>query len=512
MKKKRIILALVLVIILILSGVVTYILLNRNEEKIEVTYNIPEREYEYFILYNNEKYGVIDINGEIIIQPNYDRIIIPNPKKAVFICSNNDSKNVVLDEKSKQIFTIYDNVEPIAINGIITSLPYEKDILKYEVNGQYGLIDMQGKRISKAIYEDINGLKYKEGELVAKKDGKYGVIDINGKTIINFDYDNIEADKYYVEKIGYKNSGYIVCNKTDEGYRYGYISNNGKKILNTEFNNIQRITELTDDTNIYLIASVNGQYGLLKNSEKIIDYRYQGIEYNEQNNLLIMNRATRYGVYTLSGEEVVPLEYKTLLFNGIYIYAKNGNDIKYFTNRGEEVTTEFTTLQPIKNGEYYISINEYGLYGVIDKNENTIVENKYVLIEYLFNNYLLAYKNEAGREIIELGKGIVKEFNNQTILNKIGQSNLIKAEDMQNNKIAIYDDKMQLIINLNDAQLDIRDTYIKLYNENTIMYFDMSGNRISEFDAYNSSEEAPDKIGEYRKEYFGYSQIYYTKD
>ena len=227
---------------------------------------------------------------------------------------------------------------------------------------------------------------------------------------------------------------------------------------------------------------------------------------------MILNRATKYGVYTLEGNEIIPLEYKTLLFNGIYVYAKNGNDVKYFTNNGEEVTTGFTSLQPVLRNEYYISKNQYGLYGIVDNNMNTVIENRYVLIDYLFNNYFLAYKNESGREIININEGVVKEFDKFTVLTKIGKTNLIKAEDMQNDNIKIFDDSLNVIAQLDNSNLDVRDTYIKISNENTKIYMDLKGNTISENEALTSSQEAPDKIGEYTKEYFGYSQIYYTRD
>ena len=513
--KKKIIIGVIILLFIILTavGLITYFKSNKKTGPTDISYDIPEIEYRYFIVSINEKFGVIDTNGNIIIEAKYDNIVIPNPKKAVFICSNNeDNKNKIFNDKAKEIFTIYDNVEAIPINGIISSLPYEKDTLRYNVNGLYGLVDLDGKRNTKAIYEEITGLKYKEGELLAKHGGKYGVISTKGEKIIDFQYDNIEADKFYIENIGYTNSGYITCQTKEDGYRYGYNSKSGKKILDTEYNDIQRITEITEDNNVYLIASQNGQYGLLKNNEKIIDYRFQGIEYNEQNNLLILNRATRYGVYTLSGEEIIPLEYKTLLFNGIYIYAKNGDVVKYFTNSGEEVSTGFTSLHPVLDNKYYISTNQYGLYGIVDSKMNTKVDNKYVLIDYLFDNYFLSYKNETGREIIDVEDEIIKEFDQNTLLNRIGKTNLIKAEDMQNNNISIYDKNIHEIANLNNANIDIRDTYIKLYNDETNIYMDMNGKIIKEAEALTSSEEAPDKIGEYLKEYYGYSQVYYTRD
>ena len=312
----------------------------------------------------------MDNEGKTIIEAKYDKVVIPNSKKAIFICSNEgDEKNKIFNEKAEEIFNVYDNVEEIELEGLVTALPYEKNVLKFKVNNQYGLIDLDGNRIIKATYEEIRGVKYKEGELLAKLNGKYGVINIKGAKLVNFDYDNIEADKYYLEEEKYKKSGYIVCKTTDEGNRYGYISNKCEKLLDTNYNDIKRVIDIKGE-DIYTIASNNGQYGLLKNKEVLIDFKYQGIEYNTTNNLLIINRGAKYGVYTLTGQEIVPIDYKTLQFNGIYIYAKTGSDIKYFTNKGEEVKTNFTSLVPVNNGEYYISIDKNGLYGVVDKNQN----------------------------------------------------------------------------------------------------------------------------------------------
>ena len=37
-------------------------------------------------------------------------------------------------------------------------MPYEKKVLRYKQNGKYGLIDYEGKVITKPIYEEIEGL------------------------------------------------------------------------------------------------------------------------------------------------------------------------------------------------------------------------------------------------------------------------------------------------------------------------------------------------------------------
>ncbi len=510
-KKIGIIIALI-IFILVIAIVVTIIIKNKREEKL-LQYNIEEIseiDYKYFMLYLNGKYGVMDSNGNIIIDTKYDKVVIPNSKKGVFICSNEgDQRNKILNEKGEEIFTIYDNVEAIELEGLITSLPYEKTVLKYRVNDQFGLIDLDGNRITKATYEEIRGLKYKEGELLAKLNGKYGVINVNGAKIINFDYDNIEADKYYDEAEKYKKSGYIVCKTTDDGYRYGYISYKGEKILDTRYINIKRIIDIEGE-DVYTIVSNNGQYGLLKNKETLIDFKYQGIEYDSTNNLLIINRGTKYGVYTLTGQEIVPIDYKTVQFNGIYIYAKTGDDIKYFTTNGEEVTTEFTSLVPVNNGEYYITIDENGLYGVMDKDQNILIYNKFVYIEHMFDDYFSVYKNGSGLGIMNTKGRELTNFK-YTIINKIADTQLIKAEDMENETIEIYSKQMELIAELKNSQLDIRDTYVKLYNDDKTIFIDKDGNIIDEKKALETTQEAPDIIGDYVKDYMGYSQVYYTQ-
>lgn len=80
-------------------------------------------------------------------------------------------------------------------------MPYEKSVLKYEKNGKYGLVDLEGNRITKPIYEEIASVKDKEGEILAKKKGKYGVLNNKGVELIPFQYDEIEADRHYDGRI-----------------------------------------------------------------------------------------------------------------------------------------------------------------------------------------------------------------------------------------------------------------------------------------------------------------------
>ncbi len=248
---KKIIIAILIVIILAI-GIFFALRFATVQDKDYTLEVISEEDYKYFSVYTDGKYGVINTNGEMIINNEYTKVTIPNPTKAIFICVKEDNSKEILNENGEKILTNFQNVSEINLSDNVSTAPYEKSVLQYEENGKYGLIDYNGKIITKPIYEEIASLKYKEGEILAKKDGKYGVINNRGVVLVPFEYDDIVGDRY--NKNSKKDAGYIVSNVTEDGYMYGYINYKWKKLLNTEYTEINRILD-TDSEDIYLIAS-----------------------------------------------------------------------------------------------------------------------------------------------------------------------------------------------------------------------------------------------------------------
>ena len=58
----------------------------------------------------------------------------------------------------------------------------------------------------------------------------------------------------------------------------------------------------------------------------------------------------------------------------------------------------------------------------------------------------------------------------------------------------------------------IKDLEIDFNNENTNIFIDKQGNIIDENQALEQTQEAPDTIGKYAKDYMGYAQVYYTDE
>ena len=349
MSKKTSIIVIISIIIILISLVISVYI--PNKERIDE--EIEDKSISYNLIEEEGKFGVKNQNEEIVIKPQFDKIIIPNEHRAVFICETSNDKKI-LNNKNEEIFKNFKNVEPIKLENVQEE-KYEKNLLIYEKDGKYGLVGITGKIIQEPKYEEIYSLGYKEGQIIVKENGKCKIIDSNGSQVIKETFDSIESDKYYDAESGYKKSGYIVCKTTSEGYRYGYYDYEGAKVLDVEYNQIMRLVDTQNKENIYLIASKNGQYGVFINSSKIINTQYQSITYNNDLGIFIVERTGQFGVINELGAEILKTEYTEIQINGIYIYTQKQEEQKVFDKTGKEVNIPFTTIiEATSNPEYYI--------------------------------------------------------------------------------------------------------------------------------------------------------------
>ena len=484
MKKKYIILTVVIILILLVAAAgLAYYIINENAKEYEVE---KVEEYNYFVLKQNNLYGVIDKNGNTIINAEYDEVKLPNPQKAVFICYK-EGNTTVFNEKNEQILAQYQNLEPLRFKNISSSLMYEKSVLKYQQDGKYGIINFEGKQLTKPIYDEIDTLQYKEGELLIKQNDKYGVININGKQLVKPEYDEIQIDEYYEENSNYKNSGYIVGIKTEEGYRYGYINNKGNQILEPEYNDITRVKEIHNNDNAFLICAKNGQYGLNKNEQNIIGNEYQSIRYDETNKVFVIEKSKKYGIANNEGSIILPVEYSQIDITGNYLYAKKDQEVKVYNSDGTQADIEpDVEILNTSNEKYKIKINgkdNQTKYGVIDEKGEQLIPENYNYISYLFDNYFMA-SYENGKLGVLDDKGQVKiELNNDS-LQQIQGSKLIQTTKLENKDICLYSETLEKICEMQDATLKVENDYIKLYNNTEVKYFDKQGKELQNTQVY----------------------------
>lgn len=499
MKKKRLIIIgiLILVIIAIVVSLIIYFS-NRAKYVFDVEYvsNI-----EYGTVRIDDKYGVIDGNGNIVIEPTYNVIQIPNPSKPVFVCMSNynteakEYETKVLNEKREQIITGYSNIQAIPANSTADGIPFENTVLKYKKDNKYGLMSLEGKEITDAIYDEIASITYKEGMLLVKQDGKYGIININGKIVIKPEYDNITVDNYYDVSTGYQRTGFIVCSIKDEGYRYGYVDYRGKKILDTIYTEIERVTDFEDEKDIYIVAYKDGQAGLLKNRKLILDYEYEDIIYYAYNDVFIVQRNGKQGIADRKGNIKIDTKYTNISFGGIYVNAVDeSGETQILDLDGNVVTNGYIAKMPTEDGQHFIVYNEEGIYKIIDNNGNIVVDRSYTNIEEIANNYYIVANNRNNGIIDLTGKSLVELRYNSIV--KLDNTELLQANISATSTVSLINKNMQIVVTMDNASIDVEDGYIRLYSETEDKYFDYAGNELSAKDVFpNNTMYAQEENG-----------------
>ena len=470
-----------LIIWILAIAVVAGIIVALKNRKIKIK-ETEISEYNYFIISENGKTGVIDKTGKIVIKPEYDYIQIPNPEKAIFVCLYDYDTSVksynskVLNEKGDEIYSKYSNVTAIPSNNTSIGWSYQTAILKYKEGEKYGIITTSGKQVTKAIYDSIETLDYKDGILKIKQNEKYGLIKLNGEVVLKSEYDTISTDGYYNDQTSkYENAGYIVSKKSEEGTSYGYISYNGKTVLDCKYNSIKRITNIKNDSIAYLITVENGKTGLYKNGQSIIKNEYESIEYDNTNQILAIEQNGKYGVYDLYGNMILPIQYDDLTFAGTIITAtKDGKGLVFDANGNIKKDFNYTSIMPTKSNDYYITINNQGKYGVVDSSNTTLIDNKYSYIEYVFDKYFIFTDENKSGLIDYTGRKVLE--NKYSVVQNINGTNIIQATNSDTGISEIYNKNIEKVAETKDAHIYLKDNYIKILSDDTMMYVDYDGN------------------------------------
>lgn len=483
MRKKKvfIIVGIIVIIAVIAIGIAMY-LIDKSKYDFEIT---KVTQIDYHVLHQKNQYGVINRNGEIVVEPTYDVIQIPNPSRDIFICMYDYSSEQkeyhtrVLNSKGEELYQGYDNVQAIPTETTYDGIPFEKMVLRYKENGKYGLLSIDGKELTDAVYDEISAISYKEGMLLVKQDEKCGVINMNGKVVIPVDYESITSDNYYSDETLYQTTGFIVSKKSDEGYRYGYIDYKGHVVVKMEYTQIDRITEVQDDKNVYLVAFKEGQAGLLKNKKVILNYEYEDINYNPYNDVFVIKRNGKQGITDKNGNIKIQPEYENIVFGGIYVNAeKDGEFILLDLNGNVIENQDIVTKMPTKDGKHYIVADKNEMYDIINENGESIIENSYSYMEEIDNNYFVVGNNNKNGIIDLSGKAVVDLKYNSIFY--IDGTDLLQANISSTNTVSLIDRKtMKVLVTMDKASVEINEDYVKVYSEKESRYFSDDGKELT---------------------------------
>lgn len=464
----------IILILLIISFIIIFNI--KSTKKVIILEKIP---YEYFVVYSNkDKVGVVDKKGNEIIKSEYDEIYIPNQSKDVFICVK-DNETKIFNKAGNKIFKEFENVAPIMISE--DTLEMEKYLLSYKKDDKYGLVSIEGKKITDAIYTDVSSLKGKPGSILVRKDDKYGIIDSTGKTIIEEKYNYIKSDEYYTENEEYTNTGYIISEKTKEGIIYGYANSDGKIIVEPKYESISRAIE-GSSSKIYLIVMERGKKGVLEDGNILIKNNFQSISYFSNSKIFVVEKTGKYGFYSIDGKEILKPEFSKYIIAGNYISVQKDEKTYLYDIHGNIVNTaNYTTMSETDNPSYFIAKDEKGYYSIISK-DITLSDN-YTSIQYAFDDYFIVSKENEKT-------GVINTWNDKKIENKYEYILVIEGTNMlecimENGDVDIYSNKLEKIITMTDAVVEkINTNYTVVYSENEMKYLDNNGNFVENTEVY----------------------------
>lgn len=345
--------------VIIMVVVIIKNLLSKAEDKTEA------QAKDYYSLYVDNKWGILDSKGNIVIEPMYqEMIIVLNNSRDVFLCTydvneeTGEYKTKVINSKNEEIFTNYDKVEVLENYDTNGNVWNEKDILKVQKNGKYGLIDIDGKEILSPQFDKIDTLKGLENSILVQKDGQYGLVNKSGATIIDTKYSKIKKfDNDYKH-------GYITV---DSNNKYGLVSYAGSQILDNKYERIDQIY----GENYYVIEEQGKQKLINANGEQIIQDGYDKITQINSDGIVFIKDG-KYGFMQYDGNVKISPEYQELKEINTEVLKAKQND-KYGLidlEKTEKLAFNYEDIYYEENAGFYVAEDSNYNSSIIDSEFN----------------------------------------------------------------------------------------------------------------------------------------------
>ena len=342
---KKVVAVIIAFIVIVMFIIMMKNVINKNNNKANGS-NISD----YYALYTNNAWGVIDSNGNEIIEPMYqEMVVVVNNSKDVFLCTydvneeTGEYKTKVVNKNNKEIFTGYDKVEALENYDTDGNVWYEKNILRVEKDGKYGIIDLDGKEIINPQYDNIETLKGMENSIIVEKDELKGLINSSGVNIIDTNYKKITN---YGED--YK-KGYITV---DTDKKYGLVSYSGTEILDNNYEKIEKI--YGED---YFVITEKGKQKLIDSNEKVVLSKgYDSIKQICSSGIIFVKN-NKYGLMDFKGKIKIKAKYDDLKeINTDIFSAKQNKKYGVIDLKGKtKVKFKFEDVYYNSNAEIYVA-------------------------------------------------------------------------------------------------------------------------------------------------------------
>jgi hypothetical protein len=381
------------------------------------------------------KVGLVNINGDEIVQPKYDFI-----GACGYNCDYTNTE--YFDPNRNSYITIVFS----AYDGKFFLPRYEFNAIKVGLDKKVGFIDLTGKEIINPIYDEINFTNrcFFEVRLGNKK----GVLDNTKKEIISIKYEDvIHFNKGPFFTIAKLNGKWNFIDSTEKHIEIFLITDSS---INNHTFNIEEKRRYFSNLSKNIVMF---DYSVLINkAEKKIIAVYDGINFydsQEKQNLFRVNLNGKYGFIDSTAKEVIPLIYDDI---GDY-------------NEGLAIVS---IKDQLKEKENYLDCDCYDRtakckYGFIDETGKIVIPLIYDNAEDFINGKSVIKLNNKWGVINSKGKYIIPVIYDELIplsdnLIKIKLNNKYGFIDSLGNKITPINYSLISDFNGGFAQVAVNDT------------------------------------------------------
>lgn len=383
-----------------------------------VRIDIPNPQKDVFVCYSDDgKYDVFNKKGDRILDK-FDEIdVVSVIEDDVLRIEKN-----ILQYKKNGLYGLIDLDGNIIIDASydeISSLSYKPGSILVKKDNKYGIIDISGNEIVEVKYSNISSDGYcsptnsydKTGYIVSEKSKNgvnYGYVDYKGNLVLDLKYESIDRALEYDEEDIFL----IVMQKGKKG-----VFRNKKKIIDLNFQDIN----YSDISNVFVVNK-NGKYGFFNNAGKVI-LKPQYTSYSIAGNYISVQKNDKNELFDINGNLVNINSYKKMIEtnNPLYFIAENEDGYRSIISKDVTIDDKYTNVMYAFD-DYFIFTDENGETGVINASTKNIeIQPEYDFIILIDNsnsfqaidgerNLLEIYSRDL-KKTVSMEDGILESLN-----------------------------------------------------------------------------------------------------
>lgn len=343
-------------------------------------------------------------------------------------------------ERNEEKDYLIDRIREVNIGDegfdVVAVPPDEKGTSRRD-NDEYEVVFVNGKSGTKHKKTGKKGLEpiydiftlYGDGLIGLKKDGKHGMAYSNGKVFIEPVYD--EVIRIYSYGV-YQNSAFRI---KKEG-KFGLVDSLGKVLFKTEYQMITNAYDCNTGKQQPLLVRKDDKWKLVSiTNAQLAPGEYADIKPLITGLIKYTYSNNKVGLLTCKGEVLLDSQDKITYdyYEGLITFEKNRLIGKMKSDGSIKVKQRFESIYDLGDG--YTRVMQNGKYGLINKNEEFIVQPMYDGVDVIKSWGLIAVE-ERKREPVPHSKHGLLDMNGKVVINvlydaldKVSDSILFFAND-----------------------------------------------------------------------------------